>query len=391
MALFGAFSYSELASSLPRSGGEYHLLSQSVHPALGFSSGLVSATVGFSAPAVLAAMALGKYLSVVMPFFDPTWTAAIVIIGFHVIHSFSKKVGKFIQNSTTGIKIGLIISFIIMGMLVPNPQQISILPKSGDGALFFNSGFAVSLVWVSFAYTGWNSTAYIAGEIIDPKKNISRSLLISTGFVIILYVLLNYVFLLSTPIHSMVGELEVGYISGVNIYGTMGAKIVSFGIAVLLISTVSSYIFIGPRIMQVIGEDYSTLHFLSKRNKNGIPINAFLIQFIISMLFILSSSFEQVLLYTSIALIITTTATVFGVYILRKREPDLNRPYHTWGYPFTPGIFILLNIWIIYYTLMAKPIESFVGLAIVGLGIIIYFFNKRIGKREANAPENQTT
>ena len=390
MALFGAFSYSELASTLPRSGGEYHLLSRSVHPALGFAGGLVSATVGFSAPAVLAAMALGKYLSSVFPLLDPTYIAAIAIIGFHLIHGYSLKVGTFIQNSTTGIKIGLIILFIIMGVVIPNPQQISILPKSGDGALFFTSGFAVSLVWVSYAYTGWNSTAYIAGEVIDPKKNISRSLLISTGFVMVLYVLLNYVFLLSTPIHSMVGEVEVGYISGVNIFGTMGAKIVGVGIAVLLISTVSSYVFIGPRIMQVMGEDYSTLHFLSKRNKNGIPINAFWIQFIISMLFILSSSFEQVLLYTGIALIITTTATVSGVYFLRKREPDLNRPYRTWGYPYTPGIFILLNIWIIYYTLMAQPIESFIGLAIVGLGIIIYYLNTRFGKKEPDAPENQT-
>ena len=106
------------------------------------------------------------------------------------------------------------------------------------------------------------------------------------------------------------------------------------------------------------------------------------------MLFILSSSFEQVLLYTGIALIITTTATVSGVYFLRKREPDLNRPYHTWGYPYTPGIFILLNIWIIYYTLMAQPIESFVGLAIVGLGIIIYYLNTRFGKKEPDAPKN---
>ncbi len=390
MALFGALSYSELASALPRSGGEYHLLSRAVHPALGFTGGLVSATVGFSAPAVLAAMALGKYVTAVFPILDSIQLAIIAIIGFHLIHGFSLKVGTRIHNGTTGIKIGLIIIFILAGFFVPEPQNISIFPKPGDGALIFSSGFAVSLVWVSYAYTGWNSTAYIAGEVVDPKNNISRSLLISTSFVMLLYVLLNYLFLLTAPIHSMVGEVEVGYISGVNIFGEAGAKIVGMGIGILLISTVSSYVFIGPRIMQVMGEDYSTLNFLSKRNKNGIPMNAFWIQFIISMLFILSSSFEQVLLYTGIALILTTTATVSGVYFLRKREPDLNRPYRTWGYPYTPGIFILLNIWIIYYTLMAQPLESFVGLAIVGLGIIIYYLNKGFGKREPNAPENQT-
>ncbi len=380
MALFGAMTYSEVAAALPRSGGEYHLLSRTVHPALGFAGGLVSATVGFSAPAVLAAMALGKYLSAVFPVLDSTLIALVTLIGFHLIHGCSLRVGTVIQNGTTGIKIGLILIFIIAGMLIPNPQSISIWPQPGDGALLFSSGFAVSLVWVSYAYTGWNSTAYIAGEVLDPKRNISRSLLLSTGFVMILYVLLNYVFLLTAPMADMVGEIEVGYISGVNIFGDVGAKIVGMGIAVLLISTVSSYVYIGPRIMQVMGEDYTLLKFLSIKNTQGIPVSAFGLQFAISMLFILSSSFEQVLMYTGISLILTTTATVSGIYFLRYREPHLPRPYKTWGYPVTPAIFILLNLWIIFYTFQAQPFESMIGVTIIGLSIMIYYLNKKFEK-----------
>ena len=378
IALFGALAYSELAAALPRSGGEYHLLSQSIHPSLGFAGGMVSATVGFSAPAVLAAMALGKYLSAVIPILDATIVATVSVIIFHLIHGQSIKIGTFIQDSTTLIKIGLIVLFIIMGLINPNPQDISILPQVGDIKLLFSSGFAISLVWVSYAYTGWNSSVYIAGEIVDPKVNIPKSLLLSTAIVMLLYLLLNYVFLYSTPISLMTNELEVGYIAGINIFGEFGAKIVGLGISILLISTVSSYIFIGPRIMQVMGEDHGYLHFLSKKNDQGIPIVAFSVQLIICMIFILSSSFEQVLLYTGISLIISTTMTVLGLFVLRIRKPKLDRPYKVWGYPFTPAIFIILNIWILFYTFKTQPFESLIGFGIVIISIGLYFFGNML-------------
>ncbi len=377
IALFGAISYSELAAALPRSGGEYHLLSRVIHPAVGFAGGFVSATVGFSAPAVLAAMALGKYLSAVFIELDPTMVAFFVIIFFTLLHSFSIKYGTIIQDTTTAIKIGLIIIFIIAGFSISDPQQINIFPIAGDMSLILSSGFAVSLVWVSYAYTGWNSTVYIAGEVKNPQKNIHKSLLISTGFVMILYVLLNFIFLYSTPISQMIGEVEVGYISGMKIFGSMGANIIGIDIAILLLSTVSSYIFIGPRITQVMGEDHSFLKFLAIKNNNDIPINGFILQFIISMLFIYSSSFEQVLLYAGITFIISTTATVVGVFILRKREPNLNRPYKAWGHPWTSGIFILLNIWILFYTFLEQPLESIIGLSIVLTSLGIYFFGRK--------------
>ena len=382
IALFGALAYSELAAALPRSGGEYHLLSQSIHPSLGFAGGMVSATVGFSAPAVLAAMALGKYLSAVIPILDATIVATVSVIIFHLIHGQSIKIGTFIQDSTTLIKIGLIVLFIIMGLINPNPQDISILPQVGDIKLLFSSGFAISLVWVSYAYTGWNSSVYIAGEIVDPKVNIPKSLLLSTAIVMLLYLLLNYVFLYSTPISLMTNELEVGYIAGINIFGDVGAKIVGLGISILLISTVSSYIFIGPRIMQVMGEDHGYLHFLSKKNDQGIPIVAFSVQLIICMIFILSSSFEQVLLYTGISLIISTTMTVLGLFVLRIRKPKLDRPYKVWGYPFTPAIFIILNIWILFYTFKTQPFESLIGFGIVIISIGLYFFGNMLKKRD---------
>ena len=212
--------------------------------------------------------------------------------------------------------------------------------------------------------------------MLYPQRDIPRSILLSTIFVMVLYVLLNFVFLYTTPRTAMVGEIEIGYIAGQYIFGAAGAKIFALGISILLVSTVSSYVYIGPRIMQTMGQDYSYIGFLSKTNNQGIPVNAFLLQLLISLAFIFSSSFEQVLLYAGIVLIFTTTITAAAVFVLRYKEPDLPRPYKTWGYPWTPLLFILVNLWILYYTFWAKPLESSIGMGIMILSLGFYYFGK---------------
>jgi APA family basic amino acid/polyamine antiporter len=377
VALCGALSYSELGAALPRSGGEYHLLSRIIHPAIGFAGGFVSATVGFSAPAVLAAMALGKYLTAVFPAFDPMWVAFIMILSFHLLHTFSLKWGTFFQGWSTAVKVGLIFVFIIAGLMVTGNQVISVFPKPGDMKLMMSSGFAVSLVWVYYAYSGWNSTVYFVGEVQNPQKDLPRSLLMGTSFVMVLYVLLNYVFLYTTPMAEMAGQVEVGYISGIKVFGETGAGIIGLGISILLLSTVSSYVFIGPRIMETMGEDHSYISVLAKHNKQGIPAYAFLLQLVICLIFIFTSSFEQVLMYTGIALIITNSATVIAVFILRKREPDLLRPYRVWGYPWTPTVFLLVNVWILFYTFKEQPLESIIGVSLFLASIALYYLGKK--------------
>ena len=377
VALCGALSYSELGAALPRSGGEYHLLSRIIHPSIGFAGGFVSATVGFSAPAVLAAMALGMYFAAIFPAFDPIWVACSMILIFHFLHAFSLKWGTLFQGWSTGIKVILIFIFIIAGFMMNDHQVISILPKPGDMKLIMSSGFAVSLVWVYYAYTGWNSTIYFAGEVRNPQKDLPRSLLLGTSFVMVLYVLLNYIFLYTTPMSEMVGQVEVGYISGVRIFGQTGAGIIAIGISFLLLSTISSYVFIGPRIMETMGEDYSYIKILSKNNSQGIPIYAFILQLAICLLFIFTSSFEQVLMYTGIALIITNSATVAAVFVLRKREPELPRPYKVWGYPWTPILFLAVNAWILFYTFKEQTVESIIGVSLFLASILLYYLGKK--------------
>tara|TARA_B100000519_G_C14204306_1_gene419490 strand:- start:533 stop:1156 length:624 start_codon:yes stop_codon:yes gene_type:complete len=200
----------------------------------------------------------------------------------------------------------------------------------------------------------------------------------STSFVMCMYILLNYIFLYTVPIADMVGQVDVGYISGVVIFGNTGAMVIGIGISILLLSTVSSYVYIGPRIMQIMGEDHKLLSFLKIKDNKNIPRNAFWLQLLLSFLFMATSSFEQVLMYAGISLIITTTMTVISLFILRYQEPLLDRPYRVKGYPFTPLIYLIVNVWILYYSFQENQFESFIGIGIVTSSVLIhYIFTKR--------------
>ena len=373
IALSGALTYAELGTAFPRSGGEYNLLSRIIHPSIGFSAGIVSSTIGFTAPAVLAAMALGKYLGAIIPFLKPELTAFIVIITMHFLHMTSIRWGTFFQDYSTFTKVALVFIFIGFGFAMNEPQSISIMPVSGDGDIIMSSSFAISLVWVSYAYTGWNSSIYVSSELIDPKINISKVMIYSTIFVTMLYVLLNYVFLYSTPMGLMINQLDVGYLAGIQIFGDIGGKIMGLGIALLLLSTISSYVFIGPRIMQIMGEDHLFLKLLRRKNSDDIPINAFFVQLILALLFLVTSSFEQVLMYTGVTLIITTTLTILSLFVSRYYDPNLDRPYKTLGYPFTPLLFLVANIWILYFSFQIYTIESLISVFIIFGSMFLYW------------------
>jgi APA family basic amino acid/polyamine antiporter len=408
IALCGALSYGELAAAMPRSGGEYHYLSRIYHPVIGFMSGWVSALVGFAAPVALAAMALGAYATRSLesggedlPERFPQYLAGSVVILLTAIHSYDIKAGSLFQNVFTTLKVVLIILFIALGFFYFNqPQDITFMPVSHDNrdlmtvlkgffsgglvsadkrdwTMIFSSSFAISLVYVSYAYSGWNASAYMAGEIENPKKNLPRSLIQGTFIVMILYVLLNAVFMHTVPLGELENQLEVGYISANKIFGPVGGNIMGLTIALLLVSTVSSMIFAGPRVAQVMGEDLSLLRILSVKNRKGIPVNAILLQGAISLIFIFTSSFEYVLTYIGFTLYFFTFLTVLGVIILRIRHPEMQRPYKTFGYPVVPVLFLLLTGWTMFFIIRDKPSESIAGLLTVATGFVVYLAGHR--------------
>ncbi|MEM9327864.1 MAG: amino acid permease, partial [Bacteroidota bacterium] len=369
-----------LGAVFPRSGGEYNLLGRVYHPALGFVAGWVSVTVGFAAPASLAAMAFASYIATIFPSISLDHTAAACVLVLSVLHGASVSVGSRFQNIMTLLKVGLILLFVVLG-LTSAGTGISWTPSTSSWSEITSGSFAVSLVYVAYAYTGWNSSIYIIDEMKAPRRDLPRSLFIGTLIVTLLYVALNMIFLHTVPIADLAGKIEVGVLSAESIFGAGGTHWVVLAIAVLLISTVSSYVFLGPRVSKVMGEDLVGLSWLSKTNHRGIPLNAFIFSTILSLIFIYTGTFEQVLVYTSFLLILITTLTVGGVFIVRWKRLHLSASYKTWGYPLTPAIFVLVSLWMLVFVVMDKPGESMVGVVILIVGLILYYRLERRGKK----------
>jgi APA family basic amino acid/polyamine antiporter len=371
-ALCGALSYAELAAALPRSGGEYNFLSRIYHPAVGFLAGWVSATVGFAAPTALAAMAFGVYFEGVFPGWPPlvlglslTWIVALV-------HLSGIRHGSTFQNVSTAIKVVLIVAFIVAGFTVASPQPISFAPSARDLDHLLDAPFAISLVFVMYSYSGWNAATYIINEVRDPQKSLPISLFAATLIVLVLYVALNAVFLYTTPIQSMAGQLDVGLIAGKWIFGDAGGRIVGALICIGLISSVSAMMWIGPRVTMTMGEDISALRFFARTTKTGVPRAAILFQLAVSTVLLLTQSFEAVLDFIQFSLTACSFLAVLGVIVLRREQPLLPRPYLVWAYPITPVLFLMVTAFMMYYLITQRPMQSLAGLLMMLTGLAVY-------------------
>jgi APA family basic amino acid/polyamine antiporter len=359
---------------MPRSGGEFHFLSKTYHPMLGFLTGWVSITVGFAAPIAAAAIAFGQYFSRVFPVVPPLAIAPLIVIIISLIHTKNLQVGSYFQTILTVLKVLLIVVVILCGLFLAEPQSLSFLPASGDWQLIFSSPFAISLVYVTYAYSGWNASVYIASEVKEPEKNVPRSLLAGTLIVMVLYLLLNFIFLYTTPLNELAGQLEVGYLAANRIFGPQGGQIMSLLISFGLLSSISSMVWAGPRVTQVIGEDIPFFKPLAKKNANGIPYYAILLQLFIVLVLVLTSTFDAVITFLGFTLTLSSFLTVLGVFVHRVRFPDVPRPYKTWGYPLTPIIFLAISLWMLIYIFRDKPAESLAGLGTIALGLPVYVF-----------------
>jgi APA family basic amino acid/polyamine antiporter len=376
-ALCGALAYGELGAAIPRSGGEYRLLSEIYHPSVGFLAGWVSVTVGFAAPVAAACMALGSYLSRVFPALEPRLVAVAAATLITAVHLWSLQVRKGFQNAFTLFKIALICGFVLCAFLLAKPQPVSFWPDAEGLAALLTAPFAVSLVFVTYAYSGWNAAVYIADEVRDPGRTIPRSLLLGTLLVTVLYVLLNFAFLWTTPVTSLAGQLEVGFLSGESVFGPPGARIVGLLISLSLVSSISSMVWAGPRVLLAVGEDFTLFRALSPLNRHGVPHRAVLIQYAVALGMVLTSTFESVITYLGFTLAACTFLTVSGVFVHRWRRPGAERPYRTWGYPATPLFFLTVTAWMLAFLLIQKPMESLAGLATLALGLPVYFLGGR--------------
>jgi len=373
VALCGALTYGELAARIPRSGGEYVFLSKIYHPAVGFLSGFISMTIGFAAPMAIAAIALGTYASNLIPV-APMVTAIGVIVLLTALNSSSFKTGANFNFVTTIINVILILALCIAGFYKGHHTNFTFSVTGSDFKQVLNPAFAISLVYVSFAYSGWNSAAYITHQVKNPVKNLPVIFISGTLIVMVLYTLLNFAFLYAVPLSELEGKIDVAFLAATNIFGNAGGKFVAVLISIGLIASINSLLILGPRVTQAIANDYSPLRKLGSENSNGSPFYATILLTLISLALIWSSTFEQIMTLIGFTLSLFTIMSVTGVFILRwKMKKNGGDLYQTFGYPFVPLFFILIEGCMMVYVFVNRPVQSLIGLGITLVGLLIYF------------------
>ena len=387
ISLCGATVYAEIATTLKESGGEYIFLSRIYHRSIGFVSGWVSLVVGFGSAIALAAIALGQYGGPVFGISSETTfelmgltvhhykilsMIAILIVSF--IHFGGVRTGGIIQNYLTYFKISLIVLFCVAPFFVTGfkHSSTSFIPTAESFDMIFSVPFAGALVWVMLAYSGWNASAYIAGNLENPKRNLPYSLLAGTGIVMLLYILLNLVFMYVADFGQLAGKTDIGNEITLLLFGREAQIIFSGIFSFALLSTMSAMVIAGPRVYEQMGKDYPVFSLLAKKGKGGTPVYAIVLQSLIAMVLVIYSSFASMVNYISLTLMIFSSLSVAGIFILRKRYTSAERPVKAFLYPLTPIIFLLSSLWIMYYFASAEPLSLIYTAVTIISGFVVY-------------------
>ena len=400
LALCGAACYAELGALMPRAGGEYVYLREAYHPVVGFMSGWVSLTAGFSAPIAAAAVAFAAYLSQVVPGLESSTSqkvvAGVLIVLVSAMHAFDTKLGGRVQTGFTIAKVLLILVFIVAGFLFGSgswdnlaspPEYLTCMLRDAAGTCQVQiatqgetlaqlgttaglTAFATALMYVSFAYSGWNAAAYIAGEIERPQRTLPRALLLGTGIVMVLYLLLNLVFLYAAAPRDMWGIKEVGDLAARRLFGNSAGSMLSTMIALALVSSVSAMLMAGPRVYAAMAADHALPAPLARYTKRGVPAVAVITQCVIAIICVAAGDLKELIEFAIFALSISAALTVAAVFVFRARGKVA--PYRTFGYPITPILFVGLSAMIVILQFMAKPKQSAIVLGVIAVGGLLY-------------------
>lgn len=374
LAALGALCYGALARRLPESGGEYHFLSQTLHPALGYLAGWISLLVGFSAPVAAAAFAFGEYSKAWLGGLSPQITGTFLIMIFAALHAADVRRGVFVQNWAVLVKVALILvfaGFAAARMDVPDQEAASTASISA---------FGLSLVWISFSYSGWNAAVYIGGEVRDPERNLPRALFLGTAVVMMLYLMLNAVLVYAAPVQALAGNLEVARIAAESIGGSILGNAVSIVISLTLISSVSAMVMAGPRVYARMAEDGYLPRFLAAQE--GPPRPAIGFQAALALILLWSASYEALLTYIGFTLSLSTAATVTGLIVLRWREgPQLRVP----GWPIVPVVFVGSVLTMAGASIYRKPLECAVGFLTLLVGFGVWLRHRHNSKNRPTA------
>jgi len=383
IALAGALCYAELATRMPDEGGEYLYLRRLYHPALGFLTGWTSFVVGFSVPVAASAIAFSSYLCAglenQLPVMDPSHLnllqkamSIIIIFIFTGIHYLGIRIGSGVQNVLTFLKVLLVVGLASLGLIFGKGDWSQIAFKT-SGSI---RGLAIgtSMMLVGFAYSGWNASAYIAGELKKPRRTLPLSLFTGTLIVVVIYVAINLFIFHSTPYTELQGTITVAETASVRAFGPWMGNGLSILIAFALLSSLSAYILIGPRVYFAMARDKLFFPFAARVHpKYGVPGRSILIQGSLAVVMVLVGSFEQLLVYMGFALSIFPWLAITGIFIARRRGLGDSNVVKVWGYPSVPIFYLITSLGLMLVAYVNRPLESSIAIMTVLLGIPCYF------------------
>lgn len=389
IALCGATVYAEVSTTMKRSGGEYVYLSKLYHPSIGFASGWISLVVGFSGAIASAGLAIGKYslpflgigagsgvpfLGALLP--NQKIVGIVVILLLTGVHLLGVRAGGLVQNLLTAFKVGLIAVFCLMPFFLEGSYGQTMATFSWseiDHSMIFSLSFASALVWVMYAYSGWNAVTYIAEHVVEPVKTIPMVLIGGTLIVTVIYVVLNASFLYACSFEELAFQEDIGNIVATKVWGEPVAVLFSGLFSLALFSTMSAMIMAGPRVTEQVGQDFAFFRKLSVKGAGGTPTYAILLQSLIAIVLVVFSSFQDIIQTLGLTLSFFSLLTVVGVFIVRKRFAPEERPVKAWGYPLTPMVFILATLWMIVSFALVDPSKIWYSLLAILPGILIYY------------------
>jgi basic amino acid/polyamine antiporter, APA family len=402
LTLAGALTYAELGAMFPRAGGLYHFVKEAYGPLSGFLYGWTAFLVIMSGGIAALGVAFGEYLGSFLPFFSTghvlltvpigSWTwavsggqvaAALAILFLSAINHLGLKEGAGVQNALTVLKIGAIVIFAGLGLLVPakvTPDLSAPVPALPGSLL---AAFGVAMIAALWTYDGWYGLTCSAGEMRDPGRSLPRGLILGTLAVMLMYLLLNLVYARALPVSAMAATPRIAETAAAVLFGPAAARLISAAVLVSTFGCLSSTILYTSRIYQPMAEDGLFFRSLARIDpRHRVPVASLWAQTAWSLVLTFSGTYSQLYTYVIFASVVFHAMTAAAVFVFRARRPDHPRPYRTWGYPAVPALFILACLLLIGNTLKESPTESLIGLGLVALGLPAYWvFRRKNGPR----------
>lgn len=381
VSLFGALSVAELGSAMPKAGGQYVFLNKAYGPLWGFLYGWTAVAVINTASIAAVAMAFSEYLGFffILNSFEVKGIAIISILILTIINIIDVKSGARFQNLFTYTKISAISIVILLGLLLDGGSSNNFFPLLTDRSFSSLVGpLGLAMVAVLWTFDGWIFVTYVAGEVKDPGKNIPLSIILCMVIVLSIYLTLNYVLVYTLGFDKMIGSELVMSDAASIFLGNKGAAIITVIILISLIGANNGFVLTSARINYAMAKDglffkqAATIH-----NKFKSPANALLMQCAWSSILTLTGTFNQLITYIIFASWIFYAMSAGAVIILRKKLPDLNRPYLTPLYPWIPIIFILFAVFLTINTILEAPRDAAIGSVLILAGLPFYKYWKK--------------